>query len=654
MGAKKRVPLHQNPRGFVEVDPAATEGAILGVNLRDSAGNVIRPQDVLNQPTTGGGTNSIASTIWRLIREIPENIVKLAALAGKGFAIRRPDGEWFLRTFQEGSGIDITNPDGEAGDPTISLEDLADSGAGALLAITRDAKGRVSGTRAATITGTASQIDVANGTAAAGVPTISLADLANSGAGAALVKITRDAKGRVSGTQAATTTDLAEGANLYFTNARADARITAQKGQPNGLAPLDANSLIPTAYLPPLALTDVFVVNSQAAQLALVAQEGDVAIRTDLSKNYIHNGGTAGTMADWTELLTPAAPVQSVNGKTGTVVLVPSDIGAATAAQGAKADSALQPAAAHNTSLSGLQGGNTTERYHLTAVQAGSIPATAGTNSQLLRGDGVWSNELLGDYTFRSGSVNNSYKKLAVTASIANENLMGLNGYGANGVADALGGTINFRPSEPWTPTANGCNFEVRVVAPGTTTLSVRFRINGDGSVTPAADNAQTLGAAATRWSVVYAGTGSINTSDAREKTDVRELSQVELAAAIQLGREIGAYQWLASVAEKGDAARWHIGMTVQRAIEVMQGHGLDPFAYGFICHDNWQAQPEQWEELPEVTGEDGEVVQEAHSVLVQPARSAGDLYSFRPDGLHAFIVRGLIARMDALETKMP
>lgn len=53
-----------------------------------------------------------------------------------------------------------------------------------------------------------------------GTVTIGLADLANSGTGAALVKITRDAKGRVSGTSAATTSDLTEGSNLYFTSAR--------------------------------------------------------------------------------------------------------------------------------------------------------------------------------------------------------------------------------------------------------------------------------------------------------------------------------------------------------------------------------------------------------------------------------------------------
>lgn len=174
-----------------------------------------------------------------------------------------------------------------------------------------------------------------------GVVTLGLADLADSGTGS-LLAITRDAKGRLSGTRAATTTDLAEGTNLYFTDARADARINLQKGQPNGLTPLGSDSKIPSQYLPPLAITSTFVVNSQAAQLALDAQEGDVAVRTDLSKNYIHNAGTTGTMADWTELLTPAAPVQSVNGQTGNVELDAADVGAATAAQGALADSAVQ------------------------------------------------------------------------------------------------------------------------------------------------------------------------------------------------------------------------------------------------------------------------------------------------------------------------
>lgn len=101
---------------------------------------------------------------------------------------------------------------------------------------------------------------------------------------------------------------------------------TANKGVSGGYASLDGGGKIPTSQLPALALTDVFSVASQVAQLALTAEEGDVAIRTDLNKSYIHNGGVAGTMADWSELLTPTDTVVSVNGETGAVTLTTDDI----------------------------------------------------------------------------------------------------------------------------------------------------------------------------------------------------------------------------------------------------------------------------------------------------------------------------------------
>lgn len=123
------------------------------------------------------------------------------------------------------------------------------------------------------------------------------------------------------------TDDLSEGSlNLYFTNARVDTRISLQKGNPDGLATLNSSGKIPTSQLPALALTDVFVVSSEVDQLALNAQEGDVAVRTDENKSYIHNGGTAGTMADWQEMLTPTDSVLSVNGQTGIVTLTTTHI----------------------------------------------------------------------------------------------------------------------------------------------------------------------------------------------------------------------------------------------------------------------------------------------------------------------------------------
>ena len=69
----------------------------------------------------------------------------------------------------------------------------------------------------------------------------------------------------------------------------------------------------------PIALTTVQVAANQTAQLALTAQEGDVAVRSDEKKSYMHNGGSAGSMADWTELQTPTDSVLSVNGQTGAI-----------------------------------------------------------------------------------------------------------------------------------------------------------------------------------------------------------------------------------------------------------------------------------------------------------------------------------------------
>jgi len=65
------------------------------------------------------------------------------------------------------------------------------------------------------------------GSPASGSVQIALRALSDSGVGAALVKLTRDAFGRIAGTQSATTSDLAEGANLYFTDERAQDAVAA-------------------------------------------------------------------------------------------------------------------------------------------------------------------------------------------------------------------------------------------------------------------------------------------------------------------------------------------------------------------------------------------------------------------------------------------
>jgi len=83
---------------------------------------------------------------------------------------------------------------------------------------------------------------------------------------------------------------------------------------------------LPNNVLPPLAIASVFTAANETEQLALTAEEWDTCIRTDELKTYIHNGWSAGTMADWSEILTPTDAVVSVNGKTGVVVLTTWDL----------------------------------------------------------------------------------------------------------------------------------------------------------------------------------------------------------------------------------------------------------------------------------------------------------------------------------------
>lgn len=90
-------------------------------------------------------------------------------------------------------------------------------------------------------------------------------------------------------------------------------------GAPDGLATLDSSGKLTAGQLPPISITDTFVVASQAAMLALAAQTGDVAVRTDLNKSYILKGTDPSVLADWQELLSPTDAVTSVNGQTGVV-----------------------------------------------------------------------------------------------------------------------------------------------------------------------------------------------------------------------------------------------------------------------------------------------------------------------------------------------
>jgi hypothetical protein len=101
-----------------------------------------------------------------------------------------------------------------------------------------------------------------------------------------------------------------------------------QKGVANGVASLNASGIIPSSQLPPVTVSSTTVVGSDAAMTALSnATVGSIAVRTDVSKNYVLSALPASTLGNWIELLTPGAPVQTVNGYTGAVNLSKTDLG---------------------------------------------------------------------------------------------------------------------------------------------------------------------------------------------------------------------------------------------------------------------------------------------------------------------------------------
>lgn len=140
-------------------------------------------------------------------------------------------------------------------------------------------------------------------------------------------KVTVDKKGRVIAGKSLEASDIPtiskDKVSGLGTAATKD--VGTSSGQ---LVAVGSDGKINSSLLPDLAITDTFVVENQAGMLALTAQRGDVAIRTDLSKTYLLKSEPASTLSNWQELKVPGSPVQSVNSKTGNVTLVYSDVGA--------------------------------------------------------------------------------------------------------------------------------------------------------------------------------------------------------------------------------------------------------------------------------------------------------------------------------------
>jgi len=165
-------------------------------------------------------------------------------------------------------------------------------------------------------------------------------------------------------------------------------------------------------------------------------------------------------------------------------------------------------------------------------------------------------------------------------------------------------------------------------------------------------DNAASLGSAVNRYSVVYAATGAVNTSDAREKSNPITPDQLSVHMGYSSDAILDAwgdvqlvgFQWLESIRTKGEAvARWHFGVIAQQVRDAFAARGIDGTRFGLLCYDEWQAT---------------EAAHDSDGDEIEPAREAGNRWGIRADQclfLEAAYqrrnYRRLIKRIEALES---
>lgn len=100
----------------------------------------------------------------------------------------------------------------------------------------------------------------------------------------------------------------------------------------------------------------------------------------------------------------------------------------------------------------------------------------------------------------------------------------------------------------------------------------------------PSKNNALSSGTTTHRWKAVYAVNGTIQTSDENLKDEIGEIPEAVFKAWANV--KFVQYKFKDAVKEKGEKARYHIGLIAQRIVAAFEAEGLDAFAYGLVCRD--------------------------------------------------------------------
>lgn len=131
---------------------------------------------------------------------------------------------------------------------------------------------------------------------------------------------------------------------------------------------------------------------------------------------------------------------------------------------------------------------------------------------------------------------------------------------------------------------------------------NIALTILSPGHILPGSDNVQNLGSASLRYAQIFAGTGTINTSDERDKTRIQNINEAALRAWSKV--DFKQFKFKDAVERKGNDARWHFGVIAQEVKDAFESEGLDPFEYGILCYDEWPSEEAQLAEDETVISE--------------------------------------------------
>lgn len=163
----------------------------------------------------------------------------------------------------------------------------------------------------------------------------------------------------------------------------------------------------------------------------------------------------------------------------------------------------------------------------------------------------------------------------------------------------------------------------------------------------PVTDNTYKLGDSGNRWSTVYAGTGAINTSDEREKTEIQPIEDRVLSAWADV--KFCQFKFKDAAEKKGSEARKHIGVIAQQVKQAFESHGLNAFEYGLLCYDEWEEEVEDVMEEIDVVLKDGSTVKNfVPTGEKRVVKKAGNAYGIRYDqalALECAYLRSLISQ---------